>query len=208
MRFAGLAATVDLVNENHAQLLGSPGWAAFLHDEVLPAAVRDADLGDDMLEIGPGPGAATSWLSQRVKRLTAVELSASAAEALRQRFAGTNVSVVTGDATALEYPSASFDSVGMFTMLHHVPTRRLQDALLAEALRVLRPGGTLVGSDSLASERLHHFHSGDTYNPVEPASLLTRLQTLGFAEMSVTVGHTLLFRARAPEARAPEDGAS
>jgi len=213
MRFAGLAATVDLVNENHAQLLGSPEWAAYLHDEVLPAAVRDADLGDDMLEIGPGPGAATSWLSQRVKRLTAVELSASAAEALRQRFAGTNVSVVTGDATALEYPSASFDSVGMFTMLHHVPTRRLQDALLAEALRVLRPGGTLVGSDSLASERLHHFHSGDTYNPVEPASLLTRLQTLGFAEMSVTVGHTLLFRARAPEARAPEarapeDGAS
>jgi len=208
MRVAGLAAIVDLVNENHAQLLGSPGWAAFLHDEVLPAAVRDADLGDDMLEIGPGPGAATSWLSQRVKRLTAVELSASAAEALRQRFAGTNVSVVTGDATALEYPSASFDSVGMFTMLHHVPTRRLQDALLAEALRVLRPGGTLVGSDSLASERLHHFHSGDTYNPVEPASLLTRLQTLGFAEMSVTVGHTLLFRARAPEARAPEDGAS
>ena len=213
MRVAGLAAIVDLVNENHAQLLGSPGWAAFLHDEVLPAAVRDADLGDDMLEIGPGPGAATSWLSQRVKRLAAVELSPSAAEALRGRFAGTNVSVVTGDATALEYPSASFDSVGMFTMLHHVPTRRLQDALLAEALRVLRPGGTLVGSDSLASERLHHFHSGDTYNPVEPASLLTRLQTLGFAEMSVTVGHTLLFRARAPEARAPEarapeDGAS
>ena len=187
------------MNENHAQLLGSPEWAAFLHDEVLPAVVRDADLGDDMLEIGPGPGAATSWLRERVQRLTAVELSASAAEALRQRFAGTNVSVVTGDATALEYPSASFDSVGMFTMLHHVPTRAAQDAILAEVLRVLRPGGTLVGSDSLASERLHHFHSGDTYNPVEPASLLTRLQTLGFAEMSVTVGHTLLFRARAPE---------
>ena len=199
MRFAGLAATVDLVNENHAQLLGSPEWAAYLHDEVLPAAVRDADLGDDMLEIGPGPGAATSWLSQRVKRLAAVELSPSAAEALRGRFAGTNVSVVTGDATALEYPSASFDSVGMFTMLHHVPTRAAQDAILAEVLRVLRPGGTLVGSDSLASEGLHRFHEGDTYNPVEPSALLTRLQTLGFAEMSVTVGHMLLFRARAPE---------
>lgn len=191
------------MNENHAQLLSSPEWAAFLHDEVLPAVVRDADLGDDMLEIGPGPGAATSWLRERVQRLAAVELSPSAAEALRRRFAGTNVSVVAGDATALAWPDGSFDSVGMFTMLHHVPTRRLQDALLAEALRVLRPGGTLVGSDSLASERLHHFHSGDTYNPVEPASLLTRLQTLGFAEISVTVGHTLLFRARAPE-----DGAS
>ena len=204
MRVVAFAAIVVSVNENHAKVLSSPEWAAFLHDEVLPAAVRDVDLGDDMLEIGPGPGAATSWLSQRVKRLTAVELSPSAAGALRQRFLGTNVSVVTGDATELAWPDGSFDSVGMFTMLHHVPTRRLQDALLAEALRVLRPGGTLVGSDSLASERLHAFHSGDTYNPVEPASLLTRLQTLGFAEMSVTVGHTLLFRAR----RAPEDGAS
>jgi ubiquinone/menaquinone biosynthesis C-methylase UbiE len=187
------------VNENHAQLLGSPEWAAFLHDEVLPAVVRDADLGDDMLEIGPGPGAATSWLRERVQRLAAVELSPSAAEALRRRFAGTNVSVVAGDATALAWPDGSFDSVGMFTMLHHVPTRASQDAILAEALRVLRPGGTLVGSDSLASERLRRFHEGDTYNPVEPAALLTRLQTLGFAEISVTVGHTLLFRARAPE---------
>ena len=187
------------VNENHDQLLGSPGWAAFLHDEVLPAAVRVADLGDVMLEIGPGPGAATAWLRERVKRLAAVELSPSAAEALRQRFTGTNVSVVTGDATALAWPDGSFDSVGMFTMLHHVPTRAAQDAILAEVLRVLRPGGTLVGSDSLASEGLHRFHEGDTYNPVEPSALLTRLQTLGFAEMSVTVGHMLLFRARAPE---------
>ena len=89
---------------------------------------------------------------------------------------------MTGDATALGYPDASFDSVGMFTMLHHVPTRALQDRILAEALRVLRPGGTLIGSDSLPSDGLHQFHEGDTYNPVEPAALLTRLQTIGFAD--------------------------
>jgi ubiquinone/menaquinone biosynthesis C-methylase UbiE len=182
------------MNENHGRLLGSPEWAAFLHDEVLPAAVGGVDLGEDMLEIGPGPGAATSWLRQRVTRLTALDVSADAVAALRERFPG--VSAVAGDATALGYPDESFDSVGTFTMLHHVPTRRLQDAILAEALRVLRPGGTLVGSDSLASDDLHRFHEGDTYNPVEPASLLPRLQTLGFAEVSITVGQSLLFRAR------------
>lgn len=32
---------------------------------------------------------------------------------------------MAGDATALGYPDGSFDSVGMFTMLHHVPTRAL-----------------------------------------------------------------------------------
>jgi len=183
------------VNDNHAKLLGTAEWAAHLHDDILPLATSGVDLGEDMLEIGPGPGAATEWLRHRVRRLVAVELDASAASALRSRFAGTNVSAVAGDATALDFPDESFDSVGTFTMLHHVPTRGLQDAILAEALRVLRPGGTLVGSDSLASDDLHHFHAGDTYNPVEPAALLTWLQTLGFASITITVGHTLLFRA-------------
>jgi SAM-dependent methyltransferase len=183
------------MNENHARLLGTPEWAAHLHQDILPLVTSGVDLGDDMLEIGPGPGAATEWLRHRVARLVAVELDAPAVAALRSRFAGTNVSVVEGDATALDFPDESFDSVGTFTMLHHVPTRALQDAMLAEAHRVLRPGGTLVGSDSLASADLHHFHAGDTYNPVEPAALLTRLQTIGFATITVTVGHTLLFRA-------------
>jgi SAM-dependent methyltransferase len=112
------------------------------------------------------------------------------------RFDQTNVEALIGDATSLGYPEGSFDSVGMFTMLHHVPTRALQDRILAESLRVLRPGGTLIGSDSLPSDGLHQFHEGDTYNPVEPAAFLTRLQTIGFAEITLTVGHNLMFRAK------------
>jgi SAM-dependent methyltransferase len=192
-----LAVASHVVNENHANLLGTPEWAAYLHDEILPSVTSGVDLGEDMLEIGPGPGAATDWLRHRVARLVAVELEADAVSSLLSRFAGTNVSAVVGDATALDYPDESFDSAGMFTMLHHVPTRALQDALLASALRMLRPGGTLVGSDSLASDQLHQFHAGDTYNPVEPAALLTRLQTIGFAEITIMVGvERLLFRAR------------
>ncbi|HEX8008515.1 MAG TPA: class I SAM-dependent methyltransferase [Trebonia sp.] len=184
------------MNENHATLLPSPEWAAHLEGDILPAVTSGIDLGGDMLEIGPGPGAATEWLRHRVRRLVALELDSDAAAALARRFAGTNVEAVTGDATALPYPDGSFDTVGMFTMLHHVPSRALQDAIFARALRALRPGGWLIGSDSLPSDRLHHFHAGDTYNPIEPAALLTRLQPLGFAEITITVGHSLLFRAR------------
>ena len=184
------------MNKWHAELLGTAEWAAFLHDEVLPEVTHGVDLGDDLLEIGPGPGAATEWLRRRVRRLVAVELEPEAAAALGERFAGTNVEAVTGDATALPYPDESFDTVGMFTMLHHVPTRALQDALLAGALRALRPGGTLIGSDSLPSDQLHQFHEGDTYNPVEPAAFLTRLQTIGFGEITLTVSDRLMFRAR------------
>lgn len=185
------------MNKHHAELLGTAEWAAYLQNEILAVVTHGVDLGDDLLEIGPGPGAATDWLRHRVRRLVAVELEPEAAVVLGERFAGTNVEAVTGDATALPYPDESFDTVGMFTMLHHVPTRALQDAILAGALRALRPGGTLIGSDSLPSDQLHQFHEGDTYNPVEPAAFFTRLQTIGFAEIMIQTGvGTLMFRAR------------
>ena len=52
---------------------------------------------------------------------------------------------------------------------------------------MLRPGGVLIGSDSMAGNDLHHFHADDTYNPVEPAALLTRLQTIGFQRITAIV---------------------
>ena len=151
-----------------------------------------------MLEIGPGPGAATDWLRHKVGKLTAVEIDAAAARSLATRYAGSNVEIVTGSAAELDFPDGSFDSAGSFTMLHHVPTLALQNKILAEAFRVLRPGGVLIGSDSLASSGLHDFHAGDTYNPIEPASLLTRLQTIGFGPITVIVSNSLQFIAVKP----------
>jgi len=182
------------VNSNHDQLCGSPEWAAYIQDEVLPAVTAGVDLGQEMLEVGPGPGAATGWLCQRVRRLTALERDEPAAAALAAKFPGVRVTV--GDATRMSYPDCSFDSVGSFTMLHHVPTTALQNQILAEALRVLRPGGVLVGSDSLPGNGLHQFHENDTCHPVEPATLLVRLQTLGFAAIMVAVDDVLRFTAR------------
>jgi ubiquinone/menaquinone biosynthesis C-methylase UbiE len=202
---AGQIRSVGDMNENHARVCTSPEWAEHLQTEVLPAVVRDADLGDEMLEIGPGPGAATEWLRHKVKRLTAVEVDEAAAALLAGRYADTNVAIVVGSGTELGYPEASFDSVGTFTMLHHVPTVALQNKILAEAFRVLRPGGVLVGSDSLASNGLHEFHEGDVYNPVEPASLLTRLQTVGFGAITVAVDYDLRFTARKPAPGNDED---
>ena len=93
---------MSAVNENHARLLGSPEWAAVLHEQILPAVTAGIDLGDEMLEIGPGPGAATDWLMHRVRRLVTLEIDPVAA-ALAERFTGTNVEVETGDATNLAY---------------------------------------------------------------------------------------------------------
>lgn len=187
------------MNENHAKLCPSPEWAQHLQTDVLPRVTAEADLGEELVEVGPGPGAATEWLRQRVKRLVAVEFDEAAADRLKARYAGTNVEVVWGDATDMAFPDESFDSSGSFTMLHHVPTAALQDRLLSEILRVLRPGGVLVGSDSLASDGLHQFHEGDTYNPVEPGWFVGRLQTIGFEKITVRVDRGLMFAAHKPE---------
>ncbi len=189
------------MNDNHARLCPSPEWAEHIQRDILPVLARDVDLGETMLEIGPGPGAATGWLASKVAKLTAVEIDADAARLLTERFTGTSVDIVTGDATELDFPADSFDSAGCFTMLHHVPTPALQNTILAEVFRVLRPGGSLLGSDSLPSNDLHHFHTGDTCNPIEPASLLTRLQTLGFSPVTVIVADALLFIAGKPSAQ-------
>jgi SAM-dependent methyltransferase len=187
------------VNSKHAQLCPSPEWAEYLHGEVLPAVADGRDLGQELIEVGPGPGASTDWLRHRVPRLVAVEVDPAAADTLAERFVQTNVEVVTADATALPFPDDSFDSAGSFTMLHHLPTAALQNRLLAELLRVLRPGGVLIGSDSLASVELHHFHEDDVYNPIEPATLLTRLQTLGYQAITLTVDYAITFVAHKPE---------
>jgi SAM-dependent methyltransferase len=184
------------MNENHAALCPSPEWAEFLETRVLEPLTAGVDLGRELLELGPGPGAATRWLRHRVERLVALELDPAAAARLAEELAGTNVEVEVGDCMCVPFPDGSFDSVATFTMLHHLPTQQLQLRTLCEAFRLLRPGGVLVGSDSVASQGLHAFHEGDTYNPIDPARLLVYLQAAGFARLTLAVEeHGLLFTA-------------
>jgi SAM-dependent methyltransferase len=185
------------MNPDHEKLCGSEEWAADLRAQILPVVTAGISLGQDMLEIGPGPGAATAWLLERVAHLTVLEADEAAAARLAARYPD-SVTVDIGDATQMPYGDESFDSVGSFTMLHHVPTAAAQHQILAEALRVLRPGGWLAGSDSLASDGLHHFHHDDTYNPAEPSTLLVWLRALGFTPITITVGDVLMFAACKP----------
>ncbi len=186
------------MNEEHAKFCSSPEWVECLRTEVV-APLAAGILGGEVLELGPGPGAATGWLAEHVEHLTCLESDPKAVLDLADRFTGRNVDVVEGDASAMEFPDASFDTACCFTMLHHVPTAREQDELLSETLRVLRPGGAFIGSDSLPSVDLHHFHVGDTYNPVEPSSFLTRLQTTGFCRITLMVDWDLRFIAYKPQ---------
>lgn len=152
---------------------------------VLPAALRDLDLGDDVVEIGPGPGFTTDMVRAQIDHLTVVELDRALADALAQRLAGTNVDVIQGDATALDLPADRFTGAASFNMLHHVPTDEAQDRIFAELARVLRPQGVFVAADSASGEDLSGFHAGDTYHPIDPDELVARLGAAGFTDIEV-----------------------
>jgi SAM-dependent methyltransferase len=187
------------MNEAHERC-GSDEWRQIIREVILPWALGETDLGDDVLEVGPGYGATTDVLSRLLPRLTSVEIDDELAAMLTQRYAAVpGVQIVCGDATALSYPDDRFSGAACFTMLHHVATDELQDRLFAEVARVLRPGAPLVASDSLASAELEAHHDGDTYNPVDPASLPDRLATAGFADVQVKTndyGWAMIARAR------------
>jgi ubiquinone/menaquinone biosynthesis C-methylase UbiE len=118
-------------------------------------------------------------------QLTAIEIDPRLASSLQERMKNTNVEVVEADATAMPFPDGSFSAVLSFTMLHHVPSVTLQDQLLAEAWRVLRPGGVFAGTDFASGVLLRLAHIGDTLVPVDPALLGQRLETAGFDEVEV-----------------------
>lgn len=184
------------MNLFHRWYCNSDRWTKTLQETYLPAVLRGVDLGDDVLELGPGPGAGTDWLRARVARLTSVEIDHKLADALKRRMARTNVTVIEGDATALALPDASFSAVLSFTMLHHVPAR-LHDALLREAARVLRPGGVFAGLDSTPNFVWNLYHLFDDHNPVDPATFAARLEAAGFSDVRVrTAASGFLWRAR------------
>ncbi len=173
------------MNPEHLEFCGSDEWLEVLRDLILPPALAGVSLGDNVLEVGPGPGRTTDLLRAELPKITAVELDQHLAEALAERLANTNVHVVQADATGMPFDDGHFTGAVSFTMLHHVPTADGQDRLFAEVARVLQPGGTFVACDSVAREDLAEFHHDDIYNPVDPTTLESRLQDAGFRTATI-----------------------
>jgi len=163
----------------------SDDWRRIVQEEILPTALHGVALGDDAIEIGPGPGFTTDVLRTMTAHLTAVEVDERLAASLAERLRGGNVDVVVGDATALEYPDDHFTGAASFHMLHHVAPAAAQDLVFAELARVLVPGGLLVAADAGYMEATVAFHEGDTYNPIEAGDLAGRLAAAGFGDVDV-----------------------
>jgi ubiquinone/menaquinone biosynthesis C-methylase UbiE len=187
------------MNARHLELCASDGWAGIVKSHIIPWILEDVELGDDIIEVGPGPGRTTEIFRELAANVTAVELDEDLAAKLATRFAGTNVEVLNADATAIPCDSNRFSAALSLTMLHHVPEAALQDKIFAELARVLRPGGTLAGVDSLDSERFRDLHEDDICVPIDPSTLPARLAAAGFVGIRVDKSTSRVrFRATKP----------
>lgn len=176
------------MNRLHRRFCASRRWAEYVRDDMVPSDLQGVELGDDPLEIGPGPGLTTGVLHRQAPKLTAIEIDEALAQSLRERMPPDRVEVVRGDASAMPFESDRFSAALCFTMLHHVPTTHLQDKLFAEAHRVLRPGAVFVGSDSDPGRfdlGFRLLHINDTMNVVPPDTLAPRLEAAGFDSIEV-----------------------
>ena len=98
--------------------------------------VNEASAGE-LLEIGVGPG--THLRDYERHRVTAIDVSAGMLETAARR-AGPDVTFHQMDGEELTFPDTSFDCV---VMSHVLAVTETPERMLAEAHRVLRPGGRL-----------------------------------------------------------------
>jgi ubiquinone/menaquinone biosynthesis C-methylase UbiE len=140
----------------------SAPWRWLARHVLLPWALQGENLSGDVLEIGSGSGAMAGELLERFPdvRLTATDYDDSMVEAARDRLRefGDRVEVQQADAAQLPFPDETFDAVASFIMLHHVID---WERAIAEAVRVLRPGGRLLGFDLLDSPSMHWLHRAE-----------------------------------------------
>jgi ubiquinone/menaquinone biosynthesis C-methylase UbiE len=181
------------MNRLHHWVCRSGLWRWTVEKHVLPWALRGADLGDEILEIGPGPGLTTDVLRRRSGHVTAVEIDAKLARAAKARLNGSNAVLVEGDATQLPFPEQTFSGAACFTMLHHVPSAELQDRLLREVRRVLKPRAVSLASDNLPNFVMKLIHIGDTMVLVDPKTVRPGLEAAGFGDISID-NNSYMFR--------------
>jgi ubiquinone/menaquinone biosynthesis C-methylase UbiE len=169
----------------------SAPWRLFAGRVVLPWALGGEVPVGRVLEIGGGSGAMAVQLLERYPDVSMVVSDfddAMVEDAERRlRVYGKRVEVRQADATALPFGDASFDTVVSFIMLHHTVE---WEKALAEATRVLRPGGKLIGYDLLRARPMTLVHSGDHagHRFIEIDALRRELAGLPLTDVSVRRG--------------------
>jgi len=177
---------------------------AGIEQAVLQIAGNEPDR--RVLEVGCGTGHWLALLRQRGFRVAGLDASSHMLARAQTHVPGTMLA--RGRAEYLPWVSGSFDRVFCINALHHF---RDKQAVLAEARRVLRPGGTLmiVGLDphrGLDSWCIYEYFPGtlETDKQRYPATQQIRqwMSAAGFVDCRTTEVQHMALRIRAIDALA------
>ncbi len=133
------------------------------------------------LEIGCGIGRMTRWFAAAFGHVDAVDVSPAMLERARERLRGCgNVGLHQGSGYDLAgLPDSAYDLVFSYIVFQHIPSRAAIDRYVAEAARVLRPGGAFkfqLNGDQSPAYRAHERDTwlGETFTEAEARAMLDR----------------------------------
>lgn len=108
------------------------------YERLLPMVPREAA---SVLDLGCGDGYLSVLLARRGHEVTAVDLARARLDKFADKAHELGIVRLQASATGTGLEDASFDALVSSEVLEHLPE---PEAMLVEARRLLRPGGTLV----------------------------------------------------------------
>lgn len=172
-------------------LLTSRPYQFLARRVVVPWVLQGGQPTGEGLEIGAGSGAMTAQLLTAFPglRMTATDYDADMVATARRTLApfARRAAVARADATGLPFPDGRFDLVLSVAMLHHTVA---WEKALAEAVRVLRPGGRLLGFDLADTPLVRLMHVGEKHEIrlLRPGQLTAELGRLGMTDRRIRRG--------------------
>ncbi len=157
------------------KLRGELYGAAFASEALLALLPRDLVVAD----LGCGTGDLACRLAHNVRHVVAVDRSAAMLKAARRRVDGLpNVELHRADLEELPLDDACCDAALLVLALTYVPE---PERVLAEAARILRPGGAVVLADLVRhDDDVFRRRMGQASLGFDPASLAALLARAGF----------------------------
>ena len=185
-------------------VLGKIPFLRATRDTLLEVAAPSP--GEHVLDVGCGTGTLAIAMKSRVGsgEVRGIDASSEMIEVAREKAtkAGAQVDFQVVPMEGLPFADASFDLVTSSLMLHHLPDDVKRQGL-AQARRVLKPGGRFLALDLLTQSHspLHHIlgllghaRAAGTVDTLRPM-----LKEAGFAEVEVVPTrhkHFVFIRAR------------
>ncbi len=120
-------------------------------------------VGTKVLDIACGTGYGSNILAKSASQVIGIDISNEAIESAKKEFVSPKIIFQQGDASQIEFPDNTFDTIISFETIEHLPIDKVE-SYLKELARVLKSNGEIYISSpdimgfSLGEISSNHFH--------------------------------------------------